>query len=453
MRQLALLPVVLLVAAAPVASSSQLAQVDAVARVESLVDALAAGRFDDVTATFDDRMRTGLPTEKLAASWVAVEQQAGRFERRIGATTRTQDQYTIVTMTCAFAQATVDVQIALDASGRVAGFGIRPAAVPPTAPPPYARPEAYVEQDVVTGAEGWPLPGTLTVPIGDGPFPAVVLVHGSGAQDRDASFGPNRIFRDIALGLASQGVAVLRYEKRPRQHGERMIELASLTVRDEVIDDAVAAVGQLRRTPRIDGSRIFVLGHSLGGMLAPRIVAADPAIAGAIVLAGAVRSLEQSIVEQTRYLIMVDGQLVDEERTQLEQAEQLAARVRALTPADAPSRELIGGAPPSYWLDLRGYDPPAAASALAHPFLVLQGERDYQVTLADFARWRAALASRANVTLRSYPDLNHMFMRGAGPSQPSDYLTPGHVDPDVVADIARWITTAVARTTATRAFD
>lgn len=435
------LPFVILLIAllTAVPAVAQLSQVDAVARAESMIDAMATGRFEDVTTTFDDRMRAALPAQKLAASWAGVEQQAGAFARRIGATTRTQGEYTVVTMTCAFAQATVDVQIALDATGKVAGFGMRPAAVPPTAPPPYAQPEAYAEQEVVTGAEGWPLPGTLTAPVGDGPFPAVVLVHGSGAQDRDASFGPNRIFRDLALGLASRGIVVLRYEKRPRQHGPRMVELPSLTIREEVIDDVLAAVAQLRETPKIDPNRIFVIGHSLGGMLAPRILEADPAIAGAVVMAGAVRSIEQSIVEQTRYLIMVDGEISDEERSQLEQAEQLAARVRGLTSDDAGSRELIGGAPASYWLDLRGYNPPQAASRLAHPFLVLQGERDYQVTMADFERWRGALASRANVTLKAYPALNHMFMRGEGPSEPSEYLTPGHLDPDVVSDIAEWL--------------
>lgn len=308
-------------------------------------------------------------------------------------------------------------------------------------PPAYAHSDAYTEQDVTAGAAGWPLPGILTMPAGDGPFPAVVLVHGSGPQDRDASIGPNKPFRDLALGLASSGVAVLRYEKRSREHAKRLNEDVRLAVREEVIDDVLAGAALLRRSPRIDPARVFVLGHGLGGMLAPRIVDADPMLAGAVVLAGAVRPLERSLVEQTRYLLVADGQLTDDEREQLMEAERLAAAVRALTPADAGRKESIGGVPASYWLDLRGYDPPALASRLASPFLVLQGERDYQVTMADFARWRAALESRANVTFASYPSLNHMFMAGTGPSLPTEYLEPGHVDAQVIADIARWITT------------
>jgi dienelactone hydrolase len=310
--------------------------------------------------------------------------------------------------------------------------------------PSYARSDAYGEQHVVAGAEGWPLPGTLTMPVGDGPFAAVVLVHGSGPHDRDGTSGPNRPLRDIAVGLASRGVAVLRYDKRSLLHAQRLAAPGT-TVSDEVIDDALAGVALLRRTPRIDPARVFVLGHGLGGTLAPRIAEADPSLAGVIVLAGAVRPPEQAIVEQTRYLIVADGELTDAEREQLMGAERLAASVRALTPADAGRSEAILGAPPSYWLDLRGYDPPALASRLAHPFLVLQGERDYQVTMADFARWRAALESRANVTLRSYPTLNHLFMPGRGPSLPDEYLTPGHVDAGLVADIETWLTSVSRR--------
>ncbi len=221
--------------------------------------------------------------------------------------------------------------------------------------------------------------------------------------------------------------------------------LTNLTVKEEAIEDALAAVALLRRTAGIDAARVFVLGHSMGGMLAPRIAAEDSALAGLIVLAGATKSLEQAIVEQTRYLAMADGDLSDADRDQLMQVERLAATVRALTPGDAGKAESIGGAPASYWLDLRGYDPPALASRLPHPFLVLQGERDYQVTMADFARWRAALESRANVTLRSYPALNHIFMAGSGPSLPAEYLVPGHVDVQVVDDIARWITDVARR--------
>jgi dienelactone hydrolase len=434
----------LLLSVAPCAAQLPAAGPDAetVRRAEAVIAALAEGRFADVFAAFDEKMRAGLPLEKLAAGWTAAAQGAGEFRRMTGVRTDTREAYRIAVVTCEFARASIDVQVVFDPQHRIAGLAMRP--TPPataSAPPPYADPERFTEEEVTTGAPGWPLPGTLTLPVGDGPFPAVVLVHGSGPQDRDATIGPNKPLRDLAQGLATRGVAVLRYVKRSQAHAQRMAPLTTITVQDESIDDVLAAVALLRQSPRIDATRIYVLGHSMGGMLVPRIAAADTALAGAIVMAGSVRSIEQAIVEQTRYLLIADGDLTDADRDQLMQVEQLAAQVRALGPSDAESGRMLGGAPASYWLDLRGYDPPRAASRLALPFLVLQGERDYQVTMADFSRWRAALESRANVALRSYPALNHLFMPGAGPSLPNEYLNPGHVDRAVIDDIATWIQT------------
>ncbi|MGH9411173.1 MAG: hypothetical protein ACRD1V_17155, partial [Vicinamibacterales bacterium] len=112
----------------------------------------------------------------------------------------------------------------------------------------------------------------------------------------------------------------------------------------------------------------------------------------------------------------------------------------ALTPADAAAHKVVFHAPASYWLDLRGYDPPTAAKAVKQPMLILQGERDYQVTMDDFAKWKAALGSRPNVAFKSYPALNHLMIAGTGKSLPAEYNTPGHVDAHVVEDIAAWLT-------------
>jgi dienelactone hydrolase len=232
---------------------------------------------------------------------------------------------------------------------------------------------------------------------------------------------------------------VLRYDKRTRTHANRIGPLLDFTVKQEVVDDAVAAVKKLREQRAIRADRVFVLGHSLGGTVAPRIAAAEPSIGGLIVMAGAARAIEQSIIDQTRYLAMLDGTVSAEEQVAIDSVVKLAADVRALKPGDPPIVSPPFSAPASYWLDLRGYDPAAAAARLTQPMLLLQGERDYQVTMEDLAAWKRALGSRANVQSKSYPALNHLFMAGTGPSTPAEYSQPGHVDASVIRDIASWI--------------
>jgi dipeptidyl aminopeptidase/acylaminoacyl peptidase len=236
-------------------------------------------------------------------------------------------------------------------------------------------------------------------------------------------------------------VAVLRYDKRTRAHAAKMAAVAQLTVKDEVIDDVIAAVRLLRATEGIDPKRLFVAGHSLGGMLIPRIAAeAGSDLRGVMILAGAVRSLEQSIADQTRYMALADGKISPEEQPLVEEAAALVPRVKALSATDPPVTFAGISAPASYWLDLRDYNPPVAAQKVKLPMLILQGERDYQVTLDDFGRWKAALGARPDVTLRSYPALNHLFMAGTGVSLPAEYMTAGHVADEVVRDIAAWVT-------------
>lgn len=282
-----------------------------------------------------------------------------------------------------------------------------------------------------------PLPATLTMPNGPGPFPAVVLVHGSGPNDRDESIGPNKPFKDLAWGLATRGIAVLRYEKRTKQCPTQMVQsLATLTVNEETVNDALAAVAYLRGVPAVDPDRVFVLGHSLGGTVAPRIAARDPRLAGLILLAASNRNLADLMVEQNEYLALSDGNITADEQQALADLRRQAERAKAL---DFKEGEVILGAGRAYWADILAYDPIATARSLAVPMLVLQGERDYQVTLVDFAAWKEGLAGRAGVQFKSYPALNHLFIAGSGQPNPGEYDVPGNVAREVVDDIAAWI--------------
>lgn len=403
------------------------------------LDQLAAGNYQAATLAFADAMKAAAPPEKLAEIWTALQSQFGPYKKRIGIRTEKKGLYNVVVATTEFERGTVDLNVGVDDAGHVAGFFI----VPPSStasreytPPAYVNKDAFNEREVTVGSGDWSLPGTLTMPVGPGPFPAVVLVHGSGPNDRDETVEAAKPFRDLAWGLASRGIAVLRYEKRTRQHGARLASVPNFTVREETVDDAVAAAALLRSTEGIDPARVYVLGHSLGAMVVPRIGGQDLKIAGFIVMAGAARPLEDLILEQVTYIAGLDGAVSEEEKKQIEGLRQEVAKVKALQPG-ASGTAL--GAPASYWLDLKGYNPPEAAKALGRPLLVLQGERDYQVTVDNLEAWKKALGDRKDVTFKSYPRLNHLFIEGEGASGPAEYQKPGHVAETVVADVAGWI--------------
>ncbi|DAC72595.1 MAG TPA: hypothetical protein DSN98_04475 [Thermoplasmata archaeon] len=359
----------------------------------------------------------------------------GNITRIVRSRLTNESGYTVVYVTCNFSKANVlDIKVIFNDKRRIIGLTVVPT---PEAiqymVPSYVNLSAFTESNISLGSGQWKLPGTLSVPKGAGPFPAVVLVHGSGPNDRDETYGPNKPFKDIAWGLASKDIVVLRYEKRTKQYPDEFAAIKNFTVQDETITDSLAAVDVLNALSVVDHSRIFVLGHSLGGMLAPRIRSQDDRIAGLVILAGPTRHLEDLMLEQTRYLANLSG---INQSQQIASLEQLVEKVKSLNISQG---QFVLGAPKSYWADLATYDPVVVARSLHIPLLILQGKRDYQVTMTDFARWNETFFGNASVTLKTYPSLNHFFIAGTGVSSNADYLIAGHVDEQVISDIASWI--------------
>jgi dienelactone hydrolase len=414
---------------------------DPATRAGALVTTLSRGEFAAAIADFDETMRKVLPAERLKAVWESVTKQFGPYQKQLGTRTETKDKLQVVFVTCQFEKRPLDVRVVFNAENRVSGLQFLPSkpAVEYKSPA-YVQKDKFTEKDVLVGAgSGWELPGTLTMPAGTGPFPALVLLHGSGPHDRDESIGPNRPFRDLADGLASRGIAVLRYEKRTRQHSAKMAD-GVVTVREEVLDDALAAVELLRKTPGIDPKRVYVLGHSLGGMMAPKLATLDAKLAGVIVMAGPTRPLEDLMVEQFTYIAKLGGEADAVVMERLAKIKEQAAKVKdPKLSVETPASGLPFGVPAAYWLSFRGYDPAAVAAGLAVPVLVLHADRDYQVPLTDYEGWQKALGGKLHATLKRYATLNHLFMDGEGKSTPAEYEKEGHVAAAVIEDIAAWV--------------
>lgn len=236
--------------------------------------------------------------------------------------------------------------------------------------------------------------------------PLVVLVHGSGALDRDETVYTNKPFRDIAEGLAAKGIATLRYDKRTYIYRQ---PVASMD--DETILDALSAISLAHHYSR----RVYILGHSLGAMLAPLIAdRANGQLEGIIMMAAPARDMETVVREQFDYLLPSGASAAYKEQ----QIENLRKR--------SP-----------HYLQPQGQT--SAAQRLLLPILILQGERDYQVSMQDFHLWESALQGKNNVRFRSYPRLNHLFADGEGKSNPLEYQREGHVATYLIDDIAEFI--------------
>lgn len=397
-----------------------------------LLDRLDAGDYAGAEAMFSPEMAAAVPADRLRAVWTSLPAQAGPATGRGDPSVQAQGGMQVVSVPLHHEKAGLVAIVAVRQDGRVAGFMVQPA--PPAPAPEPAADAGFSERDFAFAD----LPGTLAMPVRTQgrPVPAVVLVHGSGPQDRDETVGANRPFLDIARGLASQGIAVLRYDKRTRVHPQRFTS-GDFDVDDETTDDAVAAVAALRAVDGIDPDRVFVLGHSQGGMLAPRIAQRSGQVAGLVLLAAPARPLLDLLLEQNRYLVALDGTVDAAEQAHLDRLEAQVAAIRG--GADIAAADTPLGLPPGYWRSLDEVDPVADARTLDLPMLLLHGGRDFQVVEADWLRWQEAFGGVPRATLKRYPALNHLGIAGEGPGTPAEYQQAGNVDASLIADIAGWI--------------
>ncbi|WP_414469700.1 alpha/beta hydrolase [Methanobacterium sp. ACI-7] len=409
---------------------------------QNFVDLLLNGNFKSATSRFDDQMKIALNEAKLQEIWINTIAEAGTLLQLNPTSTTEMEGYKIVIIRCDFQRVIIDIQVVFNEQGRISGLNFIPTNMEYHAPE-YVNKSAFHEIDVIIGDNEWAIPGTLTVPDGSGPFPGVVLVHGSGPNDRDETIGPNKTFKDLAWGLASKGIAVLRYDKRTYKHAKQLTpdQIENMTVKEEVIEDALLAINLMRKTDGIDPKNVFLLGHSLGATLAPRIGQQDNELAGIIIMAGSTRSIEEAILDQFTYLYNLDGNITEQQKVELNDLKDKVERLKDPKFVENISKQdLPLGMPVAYWKDLHKYDPVSTVKTLNTPILVLQGGRDYQVLESkDFKEWKDALDHRENVTFELFPKLNHLFIAGEGTSAPQEYMVEGHVEKEVIDSIMQWI--------------
>jgi dienelactone hydrolase len=403
---------------------------------------LRQGRFEEAAKPFGQAMRKAMGPDKLAETWKKLGDQFGDFQGFGEPRLQKTGKYEVYVFPAQWKSISLDMQVTLTPEGRIGELFFRPAGSGDDyQPPSYVDREKFKELGTEVGEDPWKLKAKLCVPVGKGKFPAVVLVHGSGPNNLDEKIGSNRPFRDLAWGLASRGIVVLRYDKRTFAHGSKMTG-GDMGVREEVLDDAIAALRMMRQRPEVISDRVYMLGHSLGGCLAPTIGKLDEKLAGMVILSGSLRPIEDVILDQLEYIASLPGDNQAAAKKTLGEASEEIERFRqGKSAADAK----LLGVPIAYWKDLDSYLGKGGEAAIRDyrgPVLILGGGRDYQITRKDFELWQSILKGHENVTLRWIADANHLFAEGKGMGTPAEYMGRAkHVSLLVVKGIAEWIKT------------
>ena len=305
-----------------------------------------------------------------------------------------------------------------------------------------------IEEKIIVG-EGTPYPlnGCLTLPENtENPVPAVLFVHGSGSSNMDEKVGKLTPFRDLAYGLAAHGIASVRYDKRTFAHAFKLLRDKSLTVtvKEETIEDAILAAELLRKDPRIDPHKVFLIGHSMGGMLAPRIDAEGGNFRGLILLAGTPRRLEEVLVEQNNEALAgMKGLLRRLVEKQIGKLNHSFDGLYEMSDEEAKAKKMGGGVTLYYFKEMGEPTVESYLKSTEKPILVMQGERDFQVKAdTDFRMYKEILADHPDATFILYENLNHAFVPsvyGSLLKAKQEYAKEQHIGENVISDIARWI--------------
>jgi esterase/lipase len=293
----------------------------------------------------------------------------------------------------------------------------------------------YWDYDSIT------FPSMLCIPTKQPIKAFVIFVHGSGPNDMDETIGPNKIFQQIAHNLAKQGIGSMRYDKRTYIAQQSKNKLSFPTdIQHIAINDAVAATKYASKIEGLEDVPIYIVGHSMEANAAPLIAQESDIVKGIILMAGNARPLEDLIVEQYKH-IYARGGYSKAEKKDIKNIKKKAKNVKKLKKCLQSGKkvDLPLTNDTTFWLSMNNYDAVETAKTLSIPILVLQGERDYQVTMTDFYIWKKELSNNPKNKFISYPSLNHLFIAGEGLSYPQEYQHQGDVSKIMLSDMATWI--------------
>lgn len=406
-------------------------------RSTAYLEEFFSGQFGHFYEEAGEALKTDLPQTQAEQEWSVIFAQARAYRETLSTQAVPRDGKTEVQLITVHARYNLQTTFVYGEHDTVEAlsFQLKPLIVIPQSN------ERWEEIPITLGYDpDKPLNGMLTLPEHVQNPPIAILVHGSGPQGMDSLIGAadNRPFADLAHGLADRGIASIRYDKRSYVYPEDVTDIET-----EYLYDVKDAVRFAMEEPRVDGDRLYLIGHSQGGMLSPKLAQDNPEFKGLVSLGGTLRRMEDIILEQHETMMAQDTTLTEEEKnSHISQIKEELQQVSGLSPESPDDRkELLLGYPVSYWISLNAIDSKKIAGELTIPMLILQGDNDFQVLYrTDFMLWQEVLKDRENVSFHHYPGLSHVFMPGSLERfDSSSYDPPANMDAQVIEDIAEWI--------------
>lgn len=399
------------------------------ALVNQYLNGFFSGKYEEIYEMQSERLKEAQTVEVLKSLHGQLKGQIGNPLQTLNVEKIENDGLMSYVMTTKFEAGVFDVTVTVDSGNMVAGFFVRPSSYSDRPLPDYADSSSYIEQDITVGSEPYYLPAKLMVPGGLDSYPLVIILQGSGTHDVDGTLGPNKPYRDIAVGLASRGIATLRYPKRYLVYPDRVAEIGT-SAEAEYIEDALTVIAQMKGIPQFSG--IYLAGHSMGGMVAPWI-AEEAGVSGVIVLAGSPVKLAQISMDQV--LDLMGDQLTQEQKDQA--VEFYTQLLEQKIPAET---DLGQGLTASYYYSLDRYFCMPVLENTELPVLIVNAELDFQSPAGYFDIFAQRLGDRENVTLKLLPNLNHIFNETDGTIKGiEEYDRPGYVAVELIDLLEQWV--------------
>ena len=390
----------------------------------NFVNAFMQENYDKALSYTDSSFKANVTPAALKQISDGIKLQHGKFKNIISIAFKQEASFKAYYVYTAFEKDSLDIKTVFNKEGKIVGMF-------------HSRHPNDADYFIQSG--NIKIPGTLLTAKDNNQKKLVILVHGSGPGDRDETLAKIKPFKDLAEGLLKKGISSYRYDKRTNFAPNSMPE--DYSIDDEVTNDVLNIIKYFKSNDSYRNYKIYVIGHSLGAMMAPRIASkANGTVSGIVMMAGPTRQIETLLLDQINYLDSLFPSPQLDAQKQLIEKQVRYIHSQAFN-QHSPKDSLVGHLPASYLISLKNYHPLQLIKTLNIPVYIIQGEKDYQVTMFDFDNWKKAARGKSNINFKSFPGLSHTFMSSEGVPSPNDYLGEKHIAQNVIDDICNWILT------------